>query len=155
MTPDIAQAMNIEPAKGALVSNVSDDTPAQRAGKPVTLTAKVGRLADDDTGSVASIERPPSDLGLALAPLNNETRSRFELPAKTRGAVVVAVQPGSAAAERNIQPGDVIVQVNGREVTSPQDVVEAVKQAKADKRKSVALLVRHGEREGFIALPLA
>ena len=62
--------------------------------------------------------------------------------------------PGSAAAERNIEAGDVIIQINGRDVSSPKDVADAVKQAKADKRKSVALLVRHGEREGFIALPL-
>jgi len=196
VTPEIAQAMNIDAAKGALVSNVTEDTPAQRAGlkagdlivaldgksiatvhdltrmvadtapdtsvkldvlragKPVALTAKLGRLADDDAEKVASVDKPAGDLGLALAPVNSETRARFELPAKTKGAVVVSVLPGSAAAERNIEAGDVIIQINGRDVTSPKDVADAVKQAKADKKKSVALLVRHGEREGFIALPL-
>jgi serine protease Do len=77
-------------------------------------------------------------LGLALRPLQpNERRG-----ANVAGGLVVE-QASGAAARAGVQPGDVIVAVNGQPVTDVEQVRGIV--AKAD--KSVALLVqREGEQ---------
>ena len=67
-------------------------------------------------------------LGVALSPLSDEMKQAQKLEA---GAVIGAVGPGSAAATAGLQPGDVILSVNGEAVSSPNQVVEAVRAAYA------------------------
>ncbi len=69
--------------------------------------------------------------------------------------LVTGVKPGSAAAETGIRPGDVIEQVGRKAVASPSEVATAVRGAKSEKRSEILVLVNHGGRERFIALPLA
>lgn len=55
-------------------------------------------------------------LGVGLQPLEESLASAWGLP-KDRGELVRSVQPGEPAARAGIQQGDVIVRVNGRDVT--------------------------------------
>jgi serine protease Do len=77
-------------------------------------------------------------LGLALRPLSPEERQE----AKLEGGLVVENASG-AAARAGVEPGDVLLAINGKPVTS----VEQVKSVLQSKPKSVALLVqREGEK---------
>ena len=54
-----------------------------------------------------------------------------------KGVVVTAVDPGSAAAEKNLRAGDVIVEVQNQPVHSPDDVMKRVDaDTKAARRSS-------------------
>ena len=62
---------------------------------------------------------------------------------------------GSPAAEKGLQPGDVIISVNGRDTKSVNDVGRAVAQAMEDERKAVLFQLQTGERNRFVALPVS
>ncbi len=55
--------------------------------------------------------------------------------------VITKVDPNSDAAEKGLQPGDVVQRVGSREVHTPADVQTGVAEAKKGGRKSVLLLV--------------
>jgi serine protease Do len=60
-------------------------------------------------------------LGVGLQPLDENIAAALGLP-KDRGELVRSVVPGEAAARAGIQQGDVIVRVNGKDVTPDETV---------------------------------
>jgi serine protease Do len=68
---------------------------------------------------------------------------------------VTEVDPKSPAAERGFKEGDVILEVAGKNVTSPGDVREAIVAARNDNKNSVLIRVRSGGSSRFVAVPLA
>ena len=68
--------------------------------------------------------------------------------------MVTEVAQGSAAAEKGIRAGDVIVEVSQEEVASPAEVVDRVRAVQDSERRSVLLLVQSGEDLRFVALRL-
>ena len=102
--------------------------------------------------------RPPAAtesveaLGLKLANITPELRQQFDLNEQLKGVLVTEVAGNSAAAEKGLRPGDVIVEVAQEEVSTPQDVAAKVKAARDANRKTVLLLVdRQGDLR-FVAL---
>jgi serine protease Do len=59
------------------------------------------------------------------------------------GVLVTSVMPGSPAADANVQPGDVILQVNQTPVSSVEGVKAEVAKAKGD--KPLLLLLRRAD----------
>ncbi|MCA1952490.1 MAG: Do family serine endopeptidase [Hyphomicrobiales bacterium] len=114
-----------------------------RQGREVVRKVTLGRL--EEQPQQASLEAkdaqraaPTAMLGLELAPLNAETRRRFNVKDGVEGVVVTKVEPDSVAAERRITAGDVIVEVQR----------EAVKTA-ADIRKRIEALKGQGQRRAL------
>ena len=60
----------------------------------------------------------------------------------------------SAAAERGLQPGDVILDAGGKSVSKPEEVAQALDAAKADGKKALLLRVKSADNVRFIALPV-
>jgi len=119
-----------------------------RDGSVTTLDVAVGELEDDAQvaakgggDSKGGGERAIDDLGLTLSALTDPVRSRFKLAKDAKGLVVTKVQGDGPAAEKNIRPGDLIVEVSQEEVTSPADVVNKVREVKKAGRKTVLLLL--------------
>ena len=119
--------------------------------KKVRVT--VGELEDEQVAAAAPTATPPDtksgdmeSLGLALGIITPELRSRFALDEATKGVVITEVKEGSASAEKGLKAGDVIVEVDQEEVSTPADVVEKVDKAKAEGYRVVTLLVfRQGD----------
>jgi len=88
-------------------------------------------------------------LGLTVAPANSVAGA-----GKT-GVVVTNVDPKSAAADRGLKEGDVILEVAGKSVTGPDDVRNAIKSAKADSKNTVLMRVRTGDATHYVAVPLS
>jgi len=65
-------------------------------------------------------------LGVATQDLTPDLANAFGLPARSGGAVVVEVQPGSSADEAGLAPGDVVVEVNGRPVRRSRDLTNVL-----------------------------
>ncbi len=133
-----------------------------RKGKKQTVKITVAKLDDGET-KIASAKKPnapvsktntKSTLGLSLAMLDGETRAQFKLGKDVKGVVVTAVDPGSAAAEKNLRAGDVIVEVQNQPVHSPDDVMKRVDaDTKAGKKVELMLINRNGSLT-FVAVKL-
>ncbi|MEO7240401.1 MAG: Do family serine endopeptidase, partial [Sphingomicrobium sp.] len=77
-------------------------------------------LAKPVVDSLRRGQRPQRGyLGVGLQPLEESLASALGLP-KDRGELVRSVQPGDPAQRAGIQQGDVIVRVNGQDVTPDQ-----------------------------------
>ncbi len=70
--------------------------------------------------------RKTSQLGLSLSPLDGGARSQFQVPGGVSGVVVTDVDPASAAYEKNVRAGDVIVAVQDQLVRTPDDLQRRV-----------------------------
>jgi serine protease Do len=92
-------------------------------------------------------------LGLSVRPMTQADRTRYELEGNQSGVVVTSVDPNSDAAEKGVQPGDVILQAGGRAVASPAELTTAVQAAE---RANRPLLLQVDGRAGrrFIAAEL-
>jgi serine protease Do len=91
---------------------------------PVTLEAMGARDKTDNEVSDASKGKPR--WGLGLSDLDSNVRGQIQVPTDVHGAIVEQVQPGSSADDAGLQRGDVIVQVNRKDVQSAADVREAL-----------------------------
>ena len=133
-----------------------------RKGKEMTVQVKIGELEDTEQMAAAAPggDRTPSGppastvetLGMSLATLTPELRERYEIDEKTKGVVITKVDEGSPAAERGLQPGEVIVEVNQEPVSSPQQVVDKVKEAKSQGRRGVLVMVDRQGEQRFVGL---
>jgi serine protease Do len=137
-----------------------------RDGKEVTKSVTLGRLEDGE--KTAALEKPDDTnqtdqkalvakaLGMEFSALNDDTRKSFKIKDGIKGVVISSVEPGSAAAERGLRPGDIIQEVNRQAVENPGEVAKALESAGKDGGKKPALLrVSNGEGTArFVAVPL-
>ena len=203
VTDEIAESLNIKPARGALIAGVEDKGPAKPAGiepgdvvvkfdgkdikepkdlsrvvadtavgkevdvviirKGAEETRKVtlGRLDDGDKTVQASAKTPePAEkpvtqkaLGLDLATLSKDLRTRYKIKDSVKGVIITSVDGTSDAAEKRLSAGEVIVEVAQEAVSNAADVKKRVDQLKKDGKKSVLLLVANADGElRFVAL---
>jgi serine protease Do len=134
-----------------------------RQGQNKTLTVTVGQMEDEEIAAEPAAgqkkDQPPpastSLLGLTLMPLSDELRGRFGFDAKVKGVVVMDIDPGSAAANKNIRPGDVITEAQQEPVTEIGHVEAAIEKVRKAGGKSVLLLVEDAKGDTrFVAIPL-
>jgi serine protease Do len=107
------------------------------------LSAKIGELAELATPVVGAVKPAAGGrLGLAVRPLSLAEQR----PRGLKGGVIIEEVTGPAA-EAGLQPGDIILGVNGRRVNTVEQLREA-----AGGAQSVALLVQRGEVQLFVPL---
>jgi serine protease Do len=134
-----------------------------RKGKKDTLRVTVARLEDEDLapGPIKPARPAPpkqgsklGQLGFTLAPLDTETRGKFKIGGEVQGAVITDIDPNGPAADNNLSPGDVIVQVQNEQVHTPDDVARHVAADAKAGRKVVLLLVNRDGNPTYVALRL-
>jgi len=109
-------------------------------------TDQLASLGGPETAEQAPEKPGPTSLdnfGLALTASDNGL-----------GVTITEVDPNSDAAERGIQPGDVILSVGDSDVASPSDVERQIAEAEEAGLAAVLLRVQTGDRARFVALPL-
>ncbi len=135
-----------------------------RGGKEQPLKVTLGRLEDGerqaslDTGKGGGAEPRTAvqkALGLEFGAVTAEMRKRFNIKDGAEGVLVTSVEPNSQAAERRIQPGDRILEINQDAVAKPEDIARKVKELKDAGRKSALLFVASpNDDKRFVPLPL-
>ena len=115
-----------------------------RKGAPRELIVTVGEMKALKTAAVAG-NPDHGRLGLVVRPLDADEQKE----AKVSGGLVVEDVNGPAA-RAGIQPGDVVLAVNGAPVKSVGDL----RNLSAQSTKSVALLVQRGNARIFIPVEL-
>jgi serine protease Do len=135
------------------------DVVVWRRGREVRLSVEVGEL--EETPQLAAVD-PEDDLpgqsedvlGMTLLPLSANLREQFSFGDDVSGVVITGVLGDSAASERGIRPGDIIVEVGQEEVSTPAEVASKVRAIEQLGRKSVLLLVQRGGDLRFVAVRL-
>ena len=141
------------------------DVEVLRKGTKKTVQIAVGLLEEDegtdDKPGAKPEEKPQGEspvvapvIGLKLAELTDDARKKYGLDQKITGVLVEDVDPGSAAAQKGIKAGDVIVEAGQDTVSKPEDVAKSVEKVKQSGRKAVLLRVEDGKGDlRFVAVP--
>jgi serine protease Do len=132
-----------------------------RDGHERELTVHIGQLPEDrvpeeeseDLGGQPGGQRhgggeTVGDLGLALDTLNDAMRRQLGYGREVTGAVVTGVASGSPADDAGLRPGDVILQVDRKEVGNAAAAAHALSGAEPP----ILLLVRRGDSTVFVTL---
>ena len=133
-----------------------------RKGETREFSVKLGRLEEGEkivakTDAKTQLNQSAEVLGMKLSPLTEELRTKFKIGEEVKGAIVTNVSPDSPAADKRLQPGDIIAEAGERKVESPTDVASRVSELEKQGRSSILLLVLKATRKfdpHFIALRL-
>ncbi|GBD48662.1 Do family serine endopeptidase [Methylopila sp. Yamaguchi] len=133
-----------------------------RKGKQETRKITVGRLEEAEPKNAAlkpptAAEEPKTGaaLGLRFSSVTDELKTKFQLKPDAKGVVVTGVDEGSNAQEKNIQPGDLLIEVAQETVQTPSDVAARIDALKKDGKKTALLLLSN--RQGdvrFVAVSI-
>lgn len=120
--------------------------------KVAALDEGEAQMAESSGEEPAAESEQVAGMGFSVAAIDDAARERYEIAPEVNGVVVTEVEPASAAAEKGLRVGDVIVEMSKEPVTKPVDVSGRVEAAKSAGRKSVLLLVEGQGGMRFIAL---
>ncbi len=138
-----------------------------RQGKEITKTIKLGRLEDnekrttlaskrDDGGKNVTAGPVEKALGMEFSSLTDELRQKYSIKNNVASGVVITdVDPDSNAADKHVQAGDVVMEINQEPIKDPADIAKKIQALKSGGKKSALLLVANGQGEvRFVALAL-
>ena len=123
-----------------------------RKGKELAITAEVGRLEDGEKMADASATKKAEPdapavvtvLGMTLTSLTDELRDKYKIDQDLKGAVITEVAQDGPAADKRLEPGDVITEAGEQEVQGAADISARVEEAKKAGKNSILLLVAKG-----------
>ncbi|MEM7173256.1 MAG: DegQ family serine endoprotease [Pseudomonadota bacterium] len=126
-----------------------------RRGAEETFVVNLGKLDVEAVLASTGNPEPEEDvtdsgeipsLGLALGTITPRLQSEFQLDDGAKGVVVTEVDPEGPSAQKGLRPGDVIVEVDQEEVSSPEEVAQLVESAKEEGYGVVTMLMyRQGD----------
>lgn len=161
---DVVTAVNGETVKdardlsrriGAMQPGKKVEVSIWRDGKAQSLTVELGTLpADQKDASTDDSDQPQepqapasekalADLGLTVGPADDG-----------KGLQITNIDPNSDAADKGIKAGEKITSVNNQDITSADDVVKVLNQAKKDGRTRALFQIQSKDGSRFVALPI-
>jgi serine protease Do len=96
-------------------------------------------------------------LGMTMSSMTPELRDKYKIDEKVKGAVITEVAQDGAAAEKGLEPGDVVLEAGGKPVEGASDVSAATEAAQMAGKSSVLILAAKAGKAGetrFIALKI-
>jgi serine protease Do len=146
----------------AIVAGADATLSVNRDGKIESITAKIAPrkdekvAANDNEGEATpgAVGATGSAMGLGLAAVTPETRRIYNLDDSAQGVLITKVDPDSDAADKGLQPGDVVMSVSNKAVHTPQDIQKSISEARGQGRKSVLLLVATSNGSRFIPVDI-
>ena len=120
-----------------------------RKGEEKTIGVTLGRLEDGEK-KLASLstgkekdEEPATKkmLGLELAEITEKTREESKISKDLKGLLIQEVEGGSAAQDKGIQKGEVVVQIGQEPVTTLAEAEKQIADLKEQGRKNALLMV--------------
>ncbi|WP_286201873.1 DegQ family serine endoprotease [Ochrobactrum sp. SFR4] len=121
-----------------------------RKGKEQTVKIKLGRLEDYENKDKAAAAKDSTKakeaetvkvLGMTLGKLDDAQRKQYEISADVEGVVISAVEGKSAAEEKRVNAGDVIVEFAQEAVKAPADIQKKIEKLRQQGRKNALLML--------------
>jgi serine protease Do len=144
---------------GAIPPNQTVKLEVIRDAKPRQVEVKLGERPDETettsraSGQGADADKSSGDLfGVRVQDLSPELAQRARVDPGTKGVVITAVAPDSAAANAGLDPGDVILEINRQPVTSVADYKKSV--SKLKKGDTVLMRVRSGPAVQYLSVKI-
>jgi serine protease Do len=133
-----------------LVASIKPGTSAEitlvRAGKTETRAVTIGELPAQAQEPAPEEDGAVENLGLTVEEFD-ESSQRRPRTERSGGLVITQIDPQGVAAKAELQPGDVIVSINGVDVSTVEDFRAAT--AKVDLKKGVRFVVESQGMERF------
>lgn len=191
ITPEIAEALNLESHVGALIADVTNGSPAEksglqrgdiiiefdgkkiddyhnlppivagtpvgkkvkvkiiREGKTKELIINVAEMPPEVSGEVTTEETASEEVGISVSDITDELAQHYNIREK-EGVIVTDVTAGSMADMAGIQIGDIIVEVNKKQIKNTKEFHKEL--LKIGKGKSVLFLIKRGNSTIYVAL---
>ena len=121
---------DITNAVGLMSPGSSAEMVLFRDGKQKPVTVKIAEFPSDGAQGPATGKREEAPFGLSLQKLTSDARRQFNIESK-QGVLITEVENNSEAQRVGLQPGDLILQVNGKPVTDVGSFKSLVKQSGA------------------------
>lgn len=167
-TQDVILAVNGDPIEGAsdLTRTVAALAPGSRAnlkilrnGAEKTLAVTLRERPTDANApardnSTPNDDKLSSELGLRVSDLSQAARAQFRIPEGVTGVVITGVRGGSPAEDAGLATGMVILQADGKAVTSGASLKKNIEDAKKSGKEAVLLRFQAGDVKQFAALAL-
>ncbi len=120
-----------------------------RDGMPKEIDVKIGEFDSQNVAMNGPSTSAADQLGLVVGKLDKEMLDELGID---HGVRVIQVVPTGTAAKASIMANDVILSLNGKEVTDPSEFVAQVGKLKPG--KSVAALIMRGENTRYVAIEI-
>ncbi|WP_147179188.1 MULTISPECIES: Do family serine endopeptidase [Alphaproteobacteria] len=161
---DVVTAVNGETVKdprdlakriAAFAPGTKVDVSIWREGKATSVKVELGQLPSEkdlagtdgqnggDTQTPAT-EQALANMGLSVTPAEDG-----------KGLTIVDVDPDSDAADKGVKPGEKITSVNNQAISTADDVLKVLEQAKKDGRTKALFQIESDSGSRFVALPIA
>ncbi len=187
VTEEIAEALGLETAEGAIVTTPQENSPADEVGLEASdvITSVDGEavkgprelsklIAGYEPNSniklniwrdgkqqevqveLGELENASTNVVPASAEGKNKRIKRLGVAVEEtdQGIQILRVRPDSRAERLGLREGDMIVAVNGEDITSIKSMRDGMKVAKEAGRKSALLEVRRSGRVIFVPVPV-
>jgi serine protease Do len=159
---DVVVAVDGKPVKSAreLKEEVAYKKPGEtvtldvvRGDKKLKIKVKTEAFAEEET-TLSSRKTPGNEadtanFGLSVRPLTKDLAEQYGVEA-TSGVIVTGVDRNSPAADKLLQPGDVIIEVDGKPVKDTKQFRDALKKSDPKRGALVSLLSKGSSR--FVVL---
>ncbi|MGE5443876.1 MAG: DegQ family serine endoprotease [Ignavibacteriales bacterium] len=191
ITPDIATGLGLSEPKGALVSDVTPGSPADkvgikrqdiiteyngqqindmqelprlvaatppgtevtlkflRNGKEQTVKLKLGELPEEVAKSGQGGQQVEQNLGLVVQEISPEMQRRLGIQ-DSQGVIITNVESGSIAEEAGLRPGDIILEINKKQIKNLDDYRKVIDSVKSG--QTALLLVKRDKNTLYVAL---
>ena len=123
-----------------------------RDGKKISKAVEIGELKDEE-GIAQADEGGSDDIGMELSDITDALARRYDIE-EAEGVLVTFVEPASPAAQAGVRPGDVITQVNRKDILSLEDYNKCLSDARKQKKDKILLLIARGETSQFVVIDL-
>jgi serine protease Do len=115
--------------------------------KTVEVTLALQKAETEAKADNGQANEATPALGIQLAPAGQVAGSG------DKGVAITGVDPNGAAAAEGLTAGDVILDVAGKPVSTPQDVKSQVASAKSQGKKAVLMRIQTAEGDRYVAVP--
>lgn len=125
------------------------DVTLVRAGKKETVSVTIGELPAQVVEAEATPDGAVEDLGITVEEFD-EGSPRRPRTSRSKGLVITQVDPQGLAASAELQVGDVIISINGQDVSTIEEFRAMTE--KADLQKGLRLVIESQGMERFAIL---
>jgi serine protease Do len=145
---EIENAHMLSQLAAATAPNTQLEIDILRNGKTETITLTMGTMPSEEQEIVSPQEE--TNWGMAVQELTPLLAQQLGLEPGTTGVVISDIRSGSPAAEAGLRPGDLIKEMERKEIKSLDDYRQALNQVK--KGDNLLLLIKRGSGAFYAVL---